>query len=237
MGRPPSILASLRVEIAVSIAAQFYGPASRVFVWHLAQPEELLAANSAVTLVYQLGIALGALAGGALVGTAGAVTGLVVNAASFAVSAVGMTIIGATRQWRERRAIKTAEPFARAGMWRGLAQTARTHGIPAATDPAHDAALSRSAVSAPATQRFARPIRRGHGPRTGGPGSAADALQPRRGIRRRIDTRFAKRLGELPLLLFARTVYVLGAAALVVTAVPSIVLSRKNTDSDARPAR
>jgi MFS family permease len=113
------------VETVVAICGQFYGPASRVFVWRLARPEELLAANATVTLVYQLGIAFGALGGGLLVATAGPLSGLVVNAASFAVSAVGMALVGRTRQWRARRPAAGPPATDRRGMWRELAHTAR----------------------------------------------------------------------------------------------------------------
>jgi DHA3 family macrolide efflux protein-like MFS transporter len=118
------------VEVAVAVCGQFYGPASRVFVWRLARREELLAVNSTVTLVYQLGIAFGALSGGLLVATLGPLSGLLVNAASFAVSGVGMTLIGRTAQWREHRRSRAqpgerAEPNLPEGLWRDLARTAR----------------------------------------------------------------------------------------------------------------
>lgn len=114
------------VETVVAICGQFYGPASRVFVWRLARPDELLAANSTVTLVYQLGIAFGALAGGGLVATAGPLTGLVINAASFAVSAIGMTILGWTARWRASSPPEPQDtPASTAGAWRELARTAR----------------------------------------------------------------------------------------------------------------
>jgi len=112
------------VETAVAICGQFYGPASRVFVWRLAPRDELLAANSTVTLVYQLGIAFGALVGGVLVATAGPLIGLLVNAASFAVSGLGMALIGRTSQWRNRRPVE-ADQVDRQGMWRDLWQTAQ----------------------------------------------------------------------------------------------------------------
>jgi DHA3 family macrolide efflux protein-like MFS transporter len=113
------------VEIAVAVCGQFYGPASRVFVWRLARPEELLAANSTVTLVYQLGIAFGALGGGGLVAVAGPLAGLLLNAASFAVSGVGMALIGRTRQWHRRRPIEAPDLVRWRGMWRELGRTAR----------------------------------------------------------------------------------------------------------------
>lgn len=82
------------VEFVLAFLGQLYGPASKVFVRRLARPEELLAANATVTLVYQLGIALGALVGGVLVAAAGPATGLLVNALSFAVSALGLVAVG-----------------------------------------------------------------------------------------------------------------------------------------------
>lgn len=81
------------VEFVLAFLGQLYGPASKVFVRRLARPEELLAANATVTLVYQLGIALGALVGGILVATAGPVTGLLVNAVSFAVSGLALVAV------------------------------------------------------------------------------------------------------------------------------------------------
>jgi predicted MFS family arabinose efflux permease len=53
----------------------------------------LLSANSTTTLIYQLGITIGALLGGVLVAIGGPLAGLWVNAASFLVSAIGMTAI------------------------------------------------------------------------------------------------------------------------------------------------
>jgi DHA3 family macrolide efflux protein-like MFS transporter len=113
------------VETVVAVCGQFYGPASRVFVWRLARPADLLAANATVTLVYQLGIAFGALAGGVLVAAAGPLSGLVVNAASFLVSAAGMAAIAGTRQWRDRRPVPAPAGDRPAGLWRELARTAR----------------------------------------------------------------------------------------------------------------
>ena len=89
------------VEFVLAFLGQLYGPASKVFVRRLARPEELLAANATVTLVYQLGIAFGALAAGLLVALAGPSTGLLVNAVSFALSGVGMVLVGRTRGWAE----------------------------------------------------------------------------------------------------------------------------------------
>jgi MFS family permease len=117
------------VETMVAVAGQFYGPASRVFVWRLAPRQELLAANATVTLVYQSGIALGALGGGFLVATVGPLAGLLANAASFGISAIGMLLIRANNRWTAGGAVNGPDepdgPVVHHGMWRGLVGTAR----------------------------------------------------------------------------------------------------------------
>lgn len=116
-------------ETLIAVCGQFYGPASRVFVWRLAPRRELLAANATVTLVYQSGIALGALGGGILVATVGPLAGLLVNAASFGISAVGMLVIRANDRWSARAGPEESDepdgPVVYHGMWRGLVGTAR----------------------------------------------------------------------------------------------------------------
>lgn len=87
------------VEFVLAFLGQLYGPASKVLVRRLAKPEELLAANATVTLVYQLGIALGALGGGLLVAVTSPATGLLVNAFSFLLSGAGLLLVGRTRDW------------------------------------------------------------------------------------------------------------------------------------------
>jgi hypothetical protein len=74
------------VEFVLAFAGQFYLPASRVLVRSLVTDGELLLANSTTTLIYQLGIALGALGGGLLITATSPVVALAVNGASFAFS-------------------------------------------------------------------------------------------------------------------------------------------------------
>ncbi|MET7424303.1 MFS transporter [Dactylosporangium sp. NPDC005555] len=112
------------VESILALCGQFYGSASRVFVNRLAAPDELLAANATTTLVYQLGIAFGALGGGLVVATAGPLTGLLVNGVSFLLSGVGMAAIGLTRQWKAATP-PAVEPAERTGAWQGFVNTGR----------------------------------------------------------------------------------------------------------------
>ncbi|MDQ1730585.1 MAG: hypothetical protein QOK10_744 [Pseudonocardiales bacterium] len=88
-----SVVQLYAVEAVLAVCGQFYWPASRVLVRDFATPAELLSANSTTTLIYQLGITVGALLGGVLVSIGGPLAGLWVNAASFLVSAIGMTAI------------------------------------------------------------------------------------------------------------------------------------------------
>ena len=88
-----SVLQMYAVEAVIAVCGQFYWPASRVLVRAFATPDELLRANSTTTLIFQLGNTVGALLGGFLVAKEGPMAGLWVNAASFAISAIGMTAI------------------------------------------------------------------------------------------------------------------------------------------------
>jgi MFS transporter, DHA3 family, macrolide efflux protein len=105
-------------EFVLAFLGQLYGPASKVLVRRLARPEELLAANATVTLVYQLGIALGALGGGVLIAATSPATGLLVNAISFVVSAAGLTLVGRTRDWAAAEQVPSGEdPAAEVRQW------------------------------------------------------------------------------------------------------------------------
>jgi MFS transporter, DHA3 family, macrolide efflux protein len=96
-------------EFVLAFLGQLYGPASKVFVGRLARADELLAANATVTVVYQLGIALGALAAGALVAVTSPAVGLLVNSVSFLVSAFGMVLVGRTSAWGGREVVQVNE--------------------------------------------------------------------------------------------------------------------------------
>ncbi|GAB3939845.1 MFS transporter [Micromonospora vulcania] len=112
------------VESVLAVCGQFYGSASRVFVRRLASDKDLLRANATTTLVYQIGIAVGALVGGLVVAASGPQTGLVVNGASFLISAIGMMVIRRTRRQQEVAA-STAAPSSPPGTWAGFARTIR----------------------------------------------------------------------------------------------------------------
>ncbi|GAC1437150.1 MAG: MFS transporter [Chloroflexota bacterium] len=89
----PQVLPLVLIHVALTVALIFFNPARAAVVPRLVAPEDLSAANALISLTNTLAVILGSALGGALVAWLGTAVTFYLDAASFGVAAVSVSLI------------------------------------------------------------------------------------------------------------------------------------------------